>query len=282
MEGSDSVERTLYDMVVHATVGRAKWGKVYEFLVKHPTQVQYVDEYGSRVLHKIVSSDNVPFEVVALAAKTFPLAITLPDYFGRLPLHHAICRSTKCSHHTCTQMFGLLLMRTRPPKLEHIDEAMNGCARRCNNSSIIPLHIIENEILGFIGNPLLWLDSYGDNPLHLMIRNKTPISIIDAYLKIAPEAVHSKTYHRDTPIHTALRSDSSFELIKFLLDITPQSLGETDNCGNTPMHASIIYGSSKATMQLIATIYPAALMMKNEEGRYPKLMLREYGLYFLI
>ena len=275
------VKRNLYDLTVSAIKGSTDWKTTEKYLLQHPEQAKYSDEYGLYVLHKVVLmsakySVSIPHKFIEHLVYTFPAAMTSQDFFERLPLHHSVGRSTKCIKDV--KLFAFLLSRSRTPSVETLEEALNMSSSRMKDYPIIPRHIIQGEILSYLGTPLLFEDSYGDNLLHLMIRNHAPISFIDAYVKAAPDAIKSRTYHEDSVIHTALRSDSSFELIKFLIGLSPELLESTDHQGNTPMHCSIIYGASISTMQMIASTYPPALWMKNEEGRNPKTMLKSYGI----
>jgi len=84
------------------------------------------------------------------------------------------------------------------------------------------------------------LNANGETPLHLAIRRELPPRRVEALLQACPAAAMTKTVEGDLPLHLAVvEPQAPQRVIDLLLYTSPEAVLERNASGNTPLHLAL-------------------------------------------
>jgi hypothetical protein len=108
-------------------------------------------------------------------------------------------------------------------------------------------------------------------PLHYACERRPPVEVVEALLKVYPEAVNKRTMPGGAlPIHMAATWYAEEDSIKALLDADRHSCKTTDELGNLPLHSACFSGTTTAVLENLLRAYPKAVLARNHQGSLPE------------
>lgn len=154
-----------------------------------------------------------------------------------------------------------------------------------NRLLCICLNVSKNATESF--NPIReWLDdNHGDpklleaavtyqyicnmTPLHWILREHSPIDIVEKMIDIAPRVLCMKDNYGMLPLHVACRSGTSLDILQLFVKSYPESVHDVDNNGRLPLHHACDKGAPPETFTLLRNAHPKSVEIKDCYGKTP-------------
>eukprot|EP00956_Cyclotella_meneghiniana_P031767 scaffold84582_cov23-Cyclotella_meneghiniana.AAC.1 len=138
---------------------------------------------------------------------------------------------------------------------------------------------IVKYLYGLHPDSIRALSSDNELPLNYACCNKDP-EVLKYMFGLYPEAIHHRG-DSGLPIHSALASsdiigDHTKEIIEFLVLHDPDCVSKADVYGCLPFHLLCSYDLSYGTA-LLFDLYPEAILVRDDDGRLPIDVAREYS-----
>jgi hypothetical protein len=147
------------------------------------------------------------------------------------------------------------------------DEASYGKLRCWLDSHVEDKKLLESAV------------SYKDNsnrtPLHLILKKKPPVDVVEKLIDIAPHTIHVKnSYYGMLPIHYACMGEVSEGVIQRLIRDSPETVQAKDSSGWLPLHYACRYKASLEVLNDLVNIYPESIEMETNKGETAALLLK--------
>jgi hypothetical protein len=108
-------------------------------------------------------------------------------------------------------------------------------------------------------------------PLHYACERRPPVEVVEALLKVYPEAAIRRTMPGGAlPLHIAATWYAEEDSIMALLEADRHSCKTTDELGNLPLHSACFSGTSTAVLESLLRAYPKAVLTRNNHGSLPE------------
>ena len=114
----------------------------------------------------------------------------------------------------------------------------------------------------------------GDLPLHLAVRARMPLPILERILREFAAALRHRNNAGDLPLHTAINQDpeqyrSEWVVIEWLVKRYPFAASSVDGEQELPLHIAARTGALPATINLLLKQCPAACREEDKYGDWP-------------
>jgi ankyrin repeat protein len=114
----------------------------------------------------------------------------------------------------------------------------------------------------------------GDLPLHLAVRARMPLPILERILADFVAAMRHRNVAGDLPLHAAVKQDPEqyrceFEVIEWLVKRYPEAASSVDGEQELPLHVAARTGALPATINLLLQQCPAAWREVHMHGDWP-------------
>lgn len=119
----------------------------------------------------------------------------------------------------------------------------------------------------------------GSYPLHMAIAAKANKTVVEMLMHEAPDVLRMTNKFGQTPLHVAIEVDADTEIVELLLNTREdlEALTMPDKVhGNLPLHLAAIHGCRDGVAVLLLTEYSAGVRVKNNDGKTPLDLAREY------
>jgi ankyrin repeat protein len=108
-------------------------------------------------------------------------------------------------------------------------------------------------------------------PLHYACERRPPAEIVQALIKLCPEAVSKRTMPGGAlPLHIAATWYAPEDVIDALLAADRNACKTLDELGNLPIHSACFSGTSTAVVESLLKAYPKAILARNNQGSLPE------------
>lgn len=119
----------------------------------------------------------------------------------------------------------------------------------------------------------------GAYPLHMAVASKASKVVVEMVMNGAPDVLTMTNKFGETPLHVAMAVGADTEIVELLLhrkeDLGALAMADKVH-GNLPLHLAAIHGCRDGVALLLMTEYPGAVKVKNNDGKTPLDLAREY------
>ena len=131
-----------------------------------------------------------------------------------------------------------------------------------SDSTGIPMDIVQNEIMQFVGNPLMLHDKANHaTALHYLVLSKAPFRYIEFAIAAAPEAIRVADLSGHTPLHLACYgSEIREDVISLFVKTCPDVKSMQDESGCSPLHILLDHKTDVPPEQ-----FPIVELLMNEK-----------------
>lgn len=282
----------------------------------HPQEAVMADEKGSTPLH-IACWRNLPLPVIQALIEAFPQAVSHQDVHGDTPLHVALTNPETCAQvvRALIQACPTVVSIANKEGLQPLHEACRHCAHEQVIDVLLEQYpyalrapIKRGELVSKRKNSLgpketdhVILDGTrqlkgsmtdmrfqaaeqqvrdGGYPLHMAIASGANKTVVEMLMKEAPDVLRMTNKYGQTPLHVAMTVDADTEIVELLLhtkeDLEALTIADTVH-GNLPLHVAAIHGCRDAVAVLLLTEHSGAVRVKNNDGKTPLDLAREYN-----
>ena len=110
----------------------------------------------------------------------------------------------------------------------------------------------------------------GETALHVILRKRPQLDIIEAFIKYAPEAVRIRSDYEGLPIHNACGwVYHDLEIVQALVNSYPESLKVADDHGCLPLHHACTSQASLEVVKFLVKSCPESIKVTDKRGFLP-------------
>lgn len=107
-------------------------------------------------------------------------------------------------------------------------------------------------------------------PLHMALRRKAPVQVIQALVEHYPTSTRSREYYGMTPLHVACQSGVTLDVVQLLVEQCPEAVKTPDLLGLLPLHlACLSEACRRDVIVCLLEAHPPSLQVRDQKGFLP-------------
>jgi serine/threonine protein kinase len=123
----------------------------------------------------------------------------------------------------------------------------------------------------------------GELPLHIALRSKSPVEVVELLLEFGPGAIKLKNLENDLPLRAAVRGEQPSDVIFLLLSKDPDAARDFERvkvtervvdkplriCEDTVLHLACKHNADKSVIEALLNVWPQAAREVDVHGKLP-------------